>query len=87
MPLAHHELSVGATTRRRIAAGAVVAGLGLAVGLPSGMAQDRPADSQVLTERFPLDADETAPQAPVAPPAERARDPALGAGDASRPRR
>ncbi len=69
MPLAHHQLPAGATIRRRIAAGAVVAGLGLAVGLPSGMAQDRPADSQVLTERFPLDAEETAPQAPVAPPA------------------
>ena len=69
MPLAHHQLSTGATIGRRIAAGAVVAGLGLAVGLPSGVAQDRPGDSQVLTERFPLDAVETAPRSPAAPEA------------------
>ena len=69
MPLAQHQLSVGAALGRRIAAGALVVGLGLAVALPSAVAQDRPAPkSQVLTERFPLDGAETAPRAP-APPA------------------
>ena len=66
-PLAHHQLSAGATIGRRLAAGAVVAGLGLAIGLPSAVAQDRPADPGVLTERFPLDAVETAPRPPAAP--------------------
>ena len=76
MPLAQHQLSAGATIGRRIAAGAVVAGLGLAIGLPSGVAQDRPApDPQVLTERFPLDAAETAPAGSGRARDERARGP------------
>ena len=69
MPLAQHQLSVGAALGRRIAAGAVVAGLGLALWVPAAVAQDRPAPNpEVLTERFPLDAVETAPRSP-APPA------------------
>ena len=69
MPLAQHQFSVGAALGRRVAAGAVVAGLGLAMALPSAVPQARPApDPHVLTERFPLDAGETAPRSP-APPA------------------
>ena len=68
MPLAQHQHSAGAALGRRIAAGAVVAGLGLALWVPGAVAQDRPAPNpEVLTERFPLDA-ETAPRSP-APPA------------------
>ena len=69
MPLAQHQHSAGAALGRRIAAGAVVAGLGLALWVPGAVAQDRPAPNpEVLTERFPLDAAETAPRSP-APPA------------------
>ena len=94
-PLAQHQHSVGAALGRRIAAGAVVAGLGLALWVPAAVAQDRRAPNpEVLTERFPLEGTTTAPRSatppatsePAAPSSRQAAPPAPAAepaGDSS----